>query len=281
MLRITLLLCVAVAALANEAALKKYAYIKIMSSCIGEEAMMQFEGAMKEAETKCQGDAMMEDMPSLRSYLMELREAASRPVYIPVPIYQHYALPQQQAIYYSNQFPQYTQYNQAPQALQYAYNQYQTSNRAKRGADYGKMEETMTTMQAKISNITCILKELKYLDDNNNIDGSQYTKDVMNLDVSEELKSDLMEGATMCRDFAMCLPVERAKTPLKKELGAAIAYFKCITMKNVASCMKNDLREMAAKMGREMPIMDDDSAMMKDGKPSDLFHDLVFSGGLF
>ncbi|XP_037786327.1 uncharacterized protein LOC119582161 [Penaeus monodon] len=252
-----------------------------MSSCVGEEAIMQLEGAMKEAESKCQGDDMMDDMPSLRSYLMELREAASRPVYVPVPIYQPYIFHQQPGLQQSNQYPQYTQYsqfNQVPQSYVFGYNQYQTTNRAKRNADYGKMEEMMTSMQSKISNITCILKELKYLDENNNIDISETTKSIMNFDVSDELKDDLMDGATMCRDFAMCLPVEKAKSPLKRELGVPLGFFKCLVMKNLEACMKNDLREKAARMGQEMPMMDDEAMMMSPNSPNDLFHDLVFSG---
>nr|XP_027231531.1 uncharacterized protein LOC113823112 [Penaeus vannamei] len=211
---------------------------------------------------------------------MELREAASRPVYVPVPIYQPYIFHQQPAVQ-SNQYPQYTQYsqfNQVPQSYVFGYNQYQTNNRAKRSADYGKMEEVMTSMQAKISNITCILKELKYIDENNNIDISETTKGIMNMEVSDELKDDLMESATMCRDFAMCLPAEKAKSPLKRELGVPLGFFKCLVMKNLQACMKNDLREKARQMGEEMPMMDDEAMMMAEGSPSDLFHSLVFSG---
>ncbi|KAK7079420.1 hypothetical protein SK128_023818, partial [Halocaridina rubra] len=51
------------------------------------------------------------------------------------------------------------------------------------------------------------------------------------MNIDEGLREDMREAMDMCRDFAMCLPVEKARSPMKKELGTAMGFMKCMHMK--------------------------------------------------
>merc|ERR1711915_435444 len=86
-------------------------------------------------------------------------------------------------------------------------------------------------MMAKISNVTCVMKELNYMDENNK----------PNYAYVEE-------------KFANCMPVEKANSVVKRELGTTIAFMKCMHMKKALVCMKHDLRKHAAMMGFEADV---------------------------
>lgn len=57
---------------------------------------------------------------------------------------------------------------------------------------------------------------------------------ITKMKIDDDLKADLLYSVDVCRDFSMCLPVEKAKHPLKQELGTAIGFMKCFSMHEVS-----------------------------------------------
>jgi len=241
MLRLAVLLCVVAATYGwghNEMAIKKYGHLKIVQSCLGEDVVNQWMTKYKDAQYKCKNEGVsMTDLPSYRQYLMKLRSGSSKPTYVPVPVPYYY--PQQGQM---SQFPIMSQFNQAAQ------NSFQSLNRAKR-SEHFSLDHLEEKMKAKVGNITCVLKEMGFMDENHQPIYDAAITWFKDLQIADELKADLMEAMDMCKDFAMCLPVEKAKHPLKKELGTAMGYFKCTSMMEVKVCMKHDMRKYAGEMG--------------------------------
>jgi len=236
MLRLAVLLCVVAATYGwghNEMAIKKYGHLKIVQSCLGEDVVNQWMTKYKDAQYKCKNEGVsMTDLPSYRQYLMELRSGSSKPEYVPVPVPYYY--PQQ------GQMPQFM-------ASQNPFS-FQGLNRVRRSGHFN-LDELEEKMKAKLGNITCVLREMNLMDENNQpiYDTTfQYIKD---LQVADELKADLLDAMEMCKDFSMCLPVEKAKNPIKKEFGTAMSFMKCCYMMQDTVCMKHDMRKYAGEMG--------------------------------
>ncbi|KAG7155810.1 hypothetical protein Hamer_G025422 [Homarus americanus] len=110
-----------------------------------------------------------------------LEERYRRPMYVPVPVYSPYQFPQYP------QMPQFTQYGQVNQ-----YNPYQNVA-GMRTLDSNNMPNYAYIGQENSEPPRRLLRE-----------------------------ADFGEALERCRDFSnVCLPVEKAKNPLKKELGTA------------------------------------------------------------
>lgn len=71
--------------------------------------------------------------------------------------------------------------------------------------------------------------------DSNNLPNYEYIgKETLNLPVGDGIKAEMAEAIEVCKDFSTCLPVARAKHPMEKELGAAMAFLRCMAMKKVS-----------------------------------------------
>jgi len=245
MLRILTVLCLVGASFAHggaEAMMKKYAYSKIMSSCFGEETVMQYKIEMKAAADVCKGQDVTQTIVNIREMLKEMtkrfspfiRQNQQQPLYVPMPMY----------------YPQFQP----------------NSFRTKRSIDLSPegIERMRANMMAKISNMTCIMKELNYIDANNQPNYAYFNEEVNKLTVDEGLKEDLREAMDMCRDFAMCMPVEKAKHPIKKEFGTTAAFMKCCHMAKAKVCMKHDLKKYAPMMGFEGDVATEEGEQIID-----------------
>ncbi|XP_037083087.1 uncharacterized protein LOC119103599 [Pollicipes pollicipes] len=207
--------------------LKKYAMKKIMGSCYGEELMAEVKREIKAACDKCHGEAGPE-LPQLRSQLASMFGAAN--VAQPVA-YQHAV-----------------QYVPVPAPVRFQPVSYQYQRRWKRSHHGSITPEKLEMMRVKASsmvgNITCVMREMKMLDSNNQVDFVSIEKRIMALPVSKELMDDLKEGMERCRDFAACMPSQVfEKSPILAGFGKQMAFFKCFQMAKVESCMKQDFRE--------------------------------------
>merc|ERR1712179_59140 len=106
----------------------------------------------------------------------------------------------------------------------------------------------------KVHNMSCVLKEMNLLTEDNMLNFSTIEDMINNLTIDYELKEDLLYVNDVCKDFSLCLPVEKAKHPLVKELGQVIAYMKCHCKKTVVACMKNDMRKYKEQMVTDMKM---------------------------
>merc|ERR1712002_345974 len=89
--------------------------------------------------------------------------------------------------------------------------------------------------------MTCMLRDLDWMNDDNTpnitLAIAEYNK-IPN--PKPGLIDDLLYGVDVCRDFCMCMSPERAKSPFMKELGTYISFQKCINMKELEACMKEE-----------------------------------------
>ncbi|XP_047493248.1 uncharacterized protein LOC125041906 [Penaeus chinensis] len=240
MLRIAVVLCVVASSMGfmmPEAMLKKYAYMKIMKSCLGEEKVMSWMFEMKKAMAECGGE--------YDEYLEELRLRPNYiPVYVNAPFMSHFPQPPSQG-------------------------------RTKRFVDFEAVdiEGMKESMQSKINNITCALQKLEYINEEGAVNYDLFKEEIEDLNVNNMLKADLLEAVDMCESFSSCMPTEQSKHPLMQQLGSAISFMKCCSMKKLMMCMKNDFRTYAAQMGYKGPL--DEAMEQVPSNLEELFDNLM------
>ncbi|CAL4069047.1 unnamed protein product, partial [Meganyctiphanes norvegica] len=139
------------------------------------------------------------------------------------------------------------------------------------------MKEKMTSL---VGNATCVLKEMGWMNEDKSVNYDTCKEWITKLSVDETLKEDLLYAHDCCKDFSMCMPVEKSKNPIMKELGQSIAYQGCMKMKTTMCCMKQDFKKMALEMGMDNvdTAMDMGMGMMrmsgKEGEPSGMMNSI-------
>ncbi|XP_037080337.1 uncharacterized protein LOC119101164 [Pollicipes pollicipes] len=121
-------------------------------------------------------------------------------------------------------------------------------SRRKRSSHHGFTPEKLQKIRARISsmigNVTCVMKELKFVDAENQIDLPSMKERIADMNLTKSLREDLEEGLDKCNDFAKCLPSSLVdQSPVTPGFGRQMAFFKCIKMAKVEACMKQDFRE--------------------------------------
>jgi len=230
-----LILLVALASLCSaggggykEAMMKKYAHHKIMEDCFGKDLMKKYYVSMMEASKKCGSQQPHEGVTELdfKEIIADIRSAV------------------QQA---GSRSPN-GQYYQLVPVLQ--------GGRYRRHANATEHEHTATEkltyfkekMTHKIANVTCMLQELKWIKADKTPNYDLY-ETFMNEVTDPFLKKQMLYGMDMCRDYADCMPVKKAKNPMLKELGTYIFFQKCMEMQKLQACFKKDFRYMMADYG--------------------------------
>ncbi|CAL4063411.1 unnamed protein product [Meganyctiphanes norvegica] len=229
---IRLLVLVALASLCSAggggykgAMMKKYAHYKVMEGCFGREEMMKYKNMMKDASEKCsKGDVkhgashefdFQEIINEIRSAALQAGSGSpSNQYYKLVPVLQ------------GGRYRRDSHNHSSAEKLQY-------------------VKEKMTH---RIANLTCMFRELNLINEDNT---PNYP--LLEIYVNEVgdpyLKDQLMHGFDMCKDYANCMPVKKAKNPMMKELGTFLTFISCYEMKKVMACFKKDFRYMMADYG--------------------------------
>jgi len=110
-------------------------------------------------------------------------------------------------------------------------------------------------LQYHVSNMTCVMKELEFIGEDNQVHYDKVKGKITAMQISEEVKEDLYHGMERCRQISMCLP-EEEHADLMKDLNQPMAFFKCFKGKKLEACMKKDLRERFGE------FFDDEMMMM-------------------
>lgn len=58
-------------------------------------------------------------------------------------------------------------------------------------------------ISGRVRNVTCVMQELGYLDDNLEPNFEKILERIANLPVQEELKRDMQDGVTFCQKFSV------------------------------------------------------------------------------
>ncbi|XP_050734934.1 uncharacterized protein LOC127007724 [Eriocheir sinensis] len=254
--------------------LDKYSYMKVMMSCLGSRAVIEWRRQMMTATEKCTGGPLaVPPTLDLTQYLEKLGVTTPvTPTFIQFPVYQ--APAPARSPQYTHVVPQYTQVGQLYQPYQYntPYQVYQPNQyslasqylkgflgfRARRGsggeAEDAQLKEALT---ARMSNITCILREVKMLDANDQVNYDHVRQEILGL-VAGELREELSSAEGSCRAFSRCLPPPGpAAHPVARHLGQAVVYYRCLGQKMLSGCMRNDLRKLGSEIGwlsGDMPL---------------------------
>jgi len=206
----------------KEAVMKEYAHYKIQEGCFGKEMVMEYKMQMMKASKKCSVEVPHgADEMDFQEIINEIRSAALR---------------------YRGQDEGPGQYYKLVPVFQ--------NGRYRRDAhDAGqKLAEMKEKMTYKIANVTCMLKELKYMNDDKTPNYDHAEKHINKVN-DAFLRNQLQYGFDMCKDFSKCMPVKKARTMVMKELGTCISFFKCMEMKKMEACFMKDFREAMADYG--------------------------------
>jgi len=201
-----------------EQSMKEYAHYKVQEDCFGKEVVVQYHKEMMEASRKCTVEGYYgngTDLLDFQDIINEIRAAALR---------------------YDPEENAGQSYKLVPVLI---------NGRYRRAADNSAAEqlaELKEKMVYKITNVTCMLKELKYMNDDKTPNYEHFEKYINKID-DAFLRNNLHYGYDMCKEFSECMPVTKAKTMIMQELGTCISFFKCMEMKKMEACFKKDFRE--------------------------------------
>ncbi|KAG5896396.1 hypothetical protein JTB14_009601 [Gonioctena quinquepunctata] len=118
-------------------------------------------------------------------------------------------------------------------------------NRMSRDMDLKSQLEILTSkMSGRVRNVTCVMQELGYLDENLEPNYAKIGERITNLPINEELRKDMQDGVAFCQQFSQCVPdVKKEKSPLSRELIRPMFFFKCYKHKKLEACIMKDVRE--------------------------------------
>lgn len=97
-------------------------------------------------------------------------------------------------------------------------------------------------LQHHVSNMTCIMKELGFIGDDNKPLYDMLKTKIDAMQIPNEIREDLYSGVEYCRKVSTCLPIEETSS-MMVELAQPMTFFKCFKGKKLEACMKKDLRE--------------------------------------
>ncbi|KAF2354759.1 hypothetical protein FHG87_014485 [Trinorchestia longiramus] len=101
---------------------------------------------------------------------------------------------------------------------------------------------------AKTSNLTCVLRELGYMDENDHLNYDHLIAEINAFSGGDaEFKSDLITSVNGCKDMANCLPLTKIAFPLTPALMRWSNFSKCHVGGVYQACIKKDLREHAGE----------------------------------
>lgn len=64
-------------------------------------------------------------------------------------------------------------------------------------------------ISGRVRNVTCVMQELGYLDDNLEPNYTKMQEKISNLPIDEELRKDIQEGVTFCQQFSVSTKFNR------------------------------------------------------------------------
>lgn len=231
MCRLVIMLSAITAVMGQEQFFKKYAFTKVMTNCFGDASYYNHLGTIAAAEKQCQQLPLFNrDYPNINnipSYstqqLPYYADVGGQNLFVPVPSYYY---PQGYYGYPNTQF-----HRQTRQAQQKPF------------FDAATLQSNIATVKAAVSNFTCTLRKLDAIDDNLNIKTDSLINVYYQIPINSNLRNDLINGLQYCQELVNCLPLERSKSSIPKELQRLVMFTKCEKKTRVAACFKDDLRK--------------------------------------
>ncbi|XP_063614644.1 uncharacterized protein LOC134787761 [Penaeus indicus] len=234
MLRATVLLAVVYSSLAHDSFAEKYAYTKVMTNCFGEEKYYNWTKEVFQAVKQCYNAEI--NLPE-KDESGESSEEESKEAFSGSPMFlQVFFSPQEQDGDQDRKFP----FNLPFKAI---------SQRQKREVMYDGplLKKMIEKVKAKVSNFTCVLKKMKMVDDEFNLDYEEMIKVRKEIPVDDAMKNELVKTINHCKKFTKCLPLEDSGSPMPKKLQEIVVFAKCEKKARLKACMKLDLQKHLAE----------------------------------
>lgn len=67
----------------------------------------------------------------------------------------------------------------------------------------GQLEALTSRMSGRVKNVTCVMQELGYLDENLEPNFLKIKERIASLPVTDELRSDMLDGVAFCQQFSV------------------------------------------------------------------------------
>merc|ERR1712080_768462 len=287
---------------------KYYAKKNLFSKCFGEENYDEFFERFIEAGKICKGMEPNEHrVPALKPIYIKpyppptlVNEVKPLPPHRQGYYHYHPYSPYNNQPFYHHphQQPQYQQpqmgYQKPPQYYhqnQYGYDQRQqrpqkqfpVNVRSKRADDDADNKEVvpgeaevyfykkMKKMYGhSVSNMTCVMQQLGYLTEDNEVNFEQYREEYNKIDLPDAMKQEFLDNIDMCKELSECIP-QRAleKHPFGRELGRTFMFIMCEKKTAAKVCLKkqmiDDYYKFKHLMDEDDADDDDDMLDMDDG----------------
>ncbi|XKL60271.1 hypothetical protein PGB90_001287 [Kerria lacca] len=106
----------------------------------------------------------------------------------------------------------------------------------------GQFESLAVRVSGKMKNVTCIMQELGYLNENLEPDYEKIINRIKKLSIANELKSEMIDGVQYCKQFSSCVP-DDSKDKLSREMVKPIFFFRCYKHKKMEACIMKDIKD--------------------------------------
>ncbi|XP_065212218.1 uncharacterized protein LOC135839893 [Planococcus citri] len=117
------------------------------------------------------------------------------------------------------------------------------SARSSRDLDVkGQLESLAVRMSGRIRNVTCIMQELGYMNENLEPDYQKIIERVKKLSIPDDLKSEMTDSVEYCRQFSLCVP-EESKDKFSRDMVKPMFFFRCYKHKKMEACIIKDIKD--------------------------------------
>jgi len=97
-------------------------------------------------------------------------------------------------------------------------------------------------MQNKVGNFSCVMHEMGYFTEDNEVDLVKYKKAYTDLTLPDAMKEDFIDNIDTCHEVSQCLPDKCfAKYPYGKEYGRQFFFVMCEKKKAMEVCLKKQM----------------------------------------
>lgn len=144
-------------------------------------------------------------------------------------------------------------------------------------------ESLMPRLSSRVKNITCVMHELGYIDDNLEPNYAKISQRITALPVAEGLRRDIQDGVNYCQQFSVnlkihyiflviirfylqqCVPEPKKEASLlSRELTKPMLFFKCYKYKKLEACIMKDIKDKISTISEE--DLDNDAELRRTGK---------------
>lgn len=104
---------------------------------------------------------------------------------------------------------------------------------------YNKLKNQMT---GKVGNFSCVMHELGYLTEDNQVDFAKYKQTYQDLTLPDAMKEEFLANIDVCQEVSECLPEKCfAKYPYGREYGRQFFFVMCEKKKSLEVCLKKQM----------------------------------------